>query len=104
LDYGQPAAQFRSINVDTKGKPYIGKTITVKGVVQSIETSDPEAAWIHLDNGVRCNLGEFKAMATQCKVGEPVLVDGLLKHCESGDVLLDPALLRDPTAPFSPQQ
>jgi hypothetical protein len=104
MDYGEPAAQFLSASVAAKGKGYVGKKITVKGTVTKVETSDPESAWIHLDDGVRCNLGKFTAMAAASKVGDTVYVDGFLKHCENGDVLLEPAGLRDPTASFSPEQ
>jgi hypothetical protein len=54
--------------------------------------------------GIRCNLGKFKAMAEDSKVGDTVYVDGFLKHCDKGDVLIEPGMLRDPTAPFSPEQ
>jgi hypothetical protein len=47
-------------------------------------------------------LGEFKAMAEDCKIGETVYMDGFLVRCESGDVLLDPAMKRDSSAPFTP--
>lgn len=104
MDYGQPAAQFLEEGVAAMGKEYVGKKITVKGTVTKVEVSDPESSWIHLNEGVRCNLGKFKAMAQNSKVGDTVYVDGFLKHCEKGDVLIEPAMLRDPTAPFSPEQ
>ena len=50
------------------------------------------------------NLGELRGMAESCKVGDTVYVDGFLKRCEEGDMLIDPAMLRDPTAPFSAKQ
>ncbi len=45
----------------------------------------------------------MRQMAESAKVGETVYVDGFLKRCDDGDVLIDPAVLRDPTAPFTPQ-
>jgi len=42
-------------------------------------------------------------MAESCKVGETVYVDGLLKVLEEGNVILDPAILRDPNAYFEPK-
>ncbi|MBA3481642.1 MAG: hypothetical protein H0T51_07490 [Pirellulales bacterium] len=104
MDYGQPAAQFLEEDVVAMGKEYVGKKITVKGTVTKVEVSDAESAWIHLNEGVRCNLGKFKAMAQNSKVGDTVYVDGFLKHCEKGDVLIEPGMLRVSSAPFSPVQ
>ncbi len=103
MDYGEPAAQFLQEDIASKGKEYVGKKITVKGTVTKVDVSDPNAAWIHLTGGIECNLGKFKAMAESEPIGATVYVDGFLKRCQKGDVLLDPAMLRDPTAPFSPQ-
>jgi hypothetical protein len=101
MDYGQPAAQFLQEDLAAKGKSYVGKKITVKGTVTKVAVGDPKSAWIHLTGGIRCNLGKFKAMAEYSKVGDTVYVDGFLKQCEEGDMLIEPAMLRDPTAPFS---
>ena len=98
-----PAVQFLSADLAAQGEPFVGKKITVQGTVTKIDTSDPQSAWIYLDNGVRCNLGKFQAMAAESSVGDTVSVDGFLISCEDGDVLLEPAMLRDPTAPFSPE-
>lgn len=104
MDYGQPAAQFLQADMASRGKAFVGKKITVKGTVTKVDVNDPESAWIHLVGGIQCNFGTFKAMAESCKVGDTVYVDGFLKRCEEGDVLIDPAMLRDPTAPFSPKR
>jgi hypothetical protein len=103
MDYGKPAAQFQQESLLEKGKPYIGKKITVKGKVERIDTSNPETAWVYLEGGVRCNFGEFDLMAKENKIGETVFVDGILRRCEPGDILLEPALNRDKRAPFNPQ-
>lgn len=103
MDYGKPAAQFQQESLLEKGKPYIGKKITVKGQVARVDTSDPKAAWVYLEGGVRCNFGDFAIMATGNKVGETVFVDGILRRCEPDDILLEPALNRDKRAPFNPQ-
>jgi hypothetical protein len=58
-------------------------------------------AWIYLTGGIRCNLGKFKAMAETTRVGDIVYVDGFLVRCEKDTIVIDPAILRDPTAPFS---
>ena len=104
MDYGQPAAQFLQEDVASKGKAYLGQKITVKGTVMKVDVSDPKSAWIHLAVGIACDLGKFKAMAESCQSNDTVFVDGFLERCEKGDVLMKPAMLRDPTAPFSPMQ
>ena len=43
-------------------------------------------------------------MAESCEVGDEVYVDGVLKRCNEGDVLIDPAMFRDPNAPFNPKE
>jgi hypothetical protein len=103
LDYGKPAAQFHQQSLLEKGKPYIGRKITVKGKVASVDTSDPTTAWVHLEGGIRCNFGKFDLMAKNNKIGETVYVDGFLRRCEPGDILIEPAHNRDHTAPFTPQ-
>jgi|TARA_B100001079_G_scaffold269176_1_gene280910 hypothetical protein len=102
LDYGQPAAQFLAKDVSSKAKSYVGKNkkITIKGIVTKVNISNPNSSRIHLKEGIECNLGKFKAMATSCKIGETVYVDGFLKRCDDGDILMEPALLRDPTGKF----
>lgn len=102
MDYGDPAAQFHERDVSAKGKEFVGKKVTVKGVVERVDTSDPESAWVYLAGGTKCNFGKFKVMAEACKVGEEVYVDGFLKRCEESDVLIEPAISRDPKAPFDP--
>jgi hypothetical protein len=103
MDYGKSEAQFIQDNVTTKGKEWVGKKITVKGVVTKVEVSDPNVAWVELGNGIKCNFSKMRQMAESAKVGETVYVDGFLKRCNEGDILIDPAMLRDPTAPFNPQ-
>ena len=100
LDYGQPAAQFLAKDLPLKAKTYVGKKITVKGTVTRVDISDPNTSRIYLKEGIECNLGRFKAMATSCEIGDTVFIDGFLKRCASGDILIEPALLRDPTAKF----
>ncbi len=104
MDYGQPAAQFLEKDVATAGKKYLGKKITIKGTVTRIDVSNPQAGWIYLGNGIRCDFSRLPAMAQSKKPGDIAFVDGILKHCEEGNILLESAMLRDPTAPFSPQR
>jgi len=102
-DYGKPAAQFVEEDLSTKGKEFLGKKITVKGKVTKVDVSDPTASKVYLQYGIQCNLGKLTKMAESCKVGESVYVDGLLKVLEEGNVILDPAILRDPNAYFEPK-
>ena len=102
-DYGKPVAQFVEEDVVTKGKEFLNKKITVKGMVTKVDISDPESAKVFLQYGIECNLGKLTKMAESSKIGEAVYVDGLLKACEEGKVILDPAVLRDPNAKFDPQ-
>ena len=104
MDYGKPAAQFLEQDLATRGKAYVGKKITVKGTVKKVDTSDPESAWVILSQGTRCNFGKFKAMAESYKPGKEVYVDGFLKQCKESNVLIEPAIGRDPKAPFKPQE
>ena len=104
MDYGKPAAQFLSVDVARLGRPFIGRKITVKGTVTRVDVGDPKSAWVYLEDGIRCHFGKFKAMAESSKVGDPVYVDGFLRRCDPGDILIDPAVYRLPDAPFSPKK
>ena len=104
LDYHEPAEQFLAKDVATQAKPYVGRhlKITIKGIVSKVDVSNPDSSMIYLKNGIECNLGKWSRMASSCKVGEVVYIDGFLKRCDEDKVLLEPATLRDPTAKFSP--
>ena len=107
LDYWDPAAQFLEADVAASGKTYLGQKITVKGTVTRIDQSDPECAKLYLGNGVCCDFRFVRASGVgdkfDCNPGDTVYVDGMLRRCAEGDVLLEPAMLRDPTAPFEPK-
>ena len=104
LDYHEPAEQFLAKDVATKAKRYVGRDlkITIKGIVSKVDVSNPNSSMIYLKYGIECNLGKWSRMASSCKVGEVVYIDGFLKHCDDDKVLLEPAILRDPTAKFIP--
>lgn len=104
MDYGQPAAQFLEKDVAALGQKYLGKKITIKGTVTRTDVSDPKAGFIHLGNGIRCDFSRLPAMAQSKKPGDICFIDGILKECEEGNILLESAMLRDPTAPFSPMR
>lgn len=103
MDYGEVEAQFAQEGLAIKGKEFVGKKVTVRGTVARIDLRDPKVAWLELENGIRCHLGEFRQMAASARVGEIVFVDGFLQRCDEGDILMKPAMLRDPSAPFTPQ-
>lgn len=102
LDYGEPVAQFNEQAVLKKAKPFLGKKITVKGVVTKQDLTDPENCKLYWHHSICCNLGHFQRMAEGYKVGETVFIDGFLNRCEEGDILLEPAVGRDPKADFNP--
>ena len=104
LDYHEPAEQFLAKDVATQAKPYVGRhlKITIKGIVSKVDVSNPDSLMIYLKNGIECNLGKWSRMASSCKIGEVVFIDGFLKRCDEDKVLLEPAILRDPTAKFIP--
>ncbi len=101
LDYGKPVAQFLEKDLSAMGKAYLGKKITVKGKVSKV-LIHPVQAKVFLESGIECDLGKFTRMAENCKVGDEIFVDGILKSLEKGEALLDPAVLRDPNADFVP--
>ena len=104
LDYHEPAEQFLAKDVATKAKRYVGRhlKITIKEIVSKVDVSNPNSSMIYLKDGIECNLRKWSRMASSCKVGEVVYIDGFLKHCDDNKVLLEPAILRDPTAKFIP--
>ena len=102
LDYGDPAAQFSEASLLGGGKQFIGKMISVKGVVTKQDVSDPDNCMIYLSHSIRCNLGDMKSMADSYKVGNTVIITGHLERCEDGDILLEPAVGTDPNLEWSP--
>ena len=52
MDYGRPAAQFMAQDVATLAEPYIGKKITVQGVVEGRDFTDPDDAVLILEHGI----------------------------------------------------
>ena len=102
LDYGDSEAQFKEASLLAAGKPFIGKMISVKGVVTKQDVSDPDNCMIYLSHSIRCNLGDMKSMAESYKVGKTVIITGYLERCEDGDILLEPALGTDPNVEWNP--
>ena len=102
MTYDDPAAQFNENAVLEKAKPFLGKKITVKGVVTKQDLTDPENCRLYLHHSICCNFGGAKRAVEAYKVGRTVFIDGFLKRCEEGDILLEPAGGRDPKAEFNP--
>lgn len=103
MDYGKPAAQFHAHHVATKGKPFIGKKITVKGRVLRVQNRE-DGNHLFLEHNIHCVFPTWQWGEDELKPGEEVYVDGFLKRCKEGDVLLDPALERDSKALFKPME
>lgn len=103
MDYGRPAAQFRQEDLAAKGAAFVGRKITVRGTVTKVDVSVPGSARIYLADGIECDLVPSMASAKSCAVGETLYVDGFLKQCGPGKVVIAPAMLREATAPFSPE-
>jgi hypothetical protein len=101
MDYGTPAAQFEEGSVLKQGPAFIGRKITVRGVVTRQDLSDTESCKIYLGHSICC---DFEAMTRAYAPGDTVFVDGFLVRCEEGEILLQPALGRDPSAPFDPMK
>jgi len=104
MDYAAPAAQFTEDSLLERGKPFIGQKITVRGVVRRQGLVDPNNCKIYLGHSICCNLGRATRQAESYTPGRTVFIDGFLKRCEEGNILLEPAGGRDPKAPFNPIQ
>ena len=102
MDYGNSSAHILAEDLRTKGKPYIGGKIAIRGKVESVDTTDPQSCWVILEGNIRCHYGDFQSAANEVKAGETITVSGILTVVENGKVVLDPALGRDPKAPFNP--
>lgn len=106
LDYGTPNVQILQSDLAKYGNSYVGKHITVKGVVTNIDLKNPEIGWIELEHGIRCGfpLPDFKPMINSVSKGETVYVDGYLKGFKKNEITIEPSILRDPKAPFKAHQ
>ena len=103
LDYGKPAAQFHAHNVASKGKPFIGKMITVKGKVLRVQDRD-DGNHIYLEHNIHCLFPTWHWGEDTLKLGDEIYVDGFLERCIEGEVQLNPAIKRGSKAPFTPKE
>ena len=104
MDYGKPAAQFEADDAVALAQEYLGEKVSVRGEVLSVDVSNPEDCVVELQGGVTARFGAWKDSAESCTVGTVVYVDGIVKAGSSLGVTLDPALGRDPEAPFEPKK
>ena len=102
MDYGKPAAHILAEDLRSKGKPYVGEMIALRGKVESVDISDPKSCWVILEGNIRCNYGEFLAATPEEKVGKIITVSGFLRELSDERVVINPAMGRDPLAPFNP--
>ena len=101
LDYGKPAAQFEARDAAKLAGKYLGEKVTVRGQVVSVDTSDPRNCVLQLHHGVTA---KSALLAAGYAPGEVVYIDGIVRSAADGALLLEPAMGRDPTAPFNPQR
>lgn len=102
-EYGETVVHLNAEDLLSKGEPYLEEKVTVKGKAERVDVSRPGHAVVILEGGITCNLGKMEAMAKSVSSGQIVYIDGFLMKCEAGDILMEPAMLRDPTAPFRPE-
>lgn len=57
---------------------------------------------IILSHGTECYFGKMKEMAEAIKVGGSEISSGILVGSKDGKLSLNPAMQRDPKAPFKP--
>ncbi len=84
------------------GITFVATSGDVKGVVTRQDVSDPENSRIYPGHSICCNSGDPKAMVASDTAGKTAFAGGCLKRCEDGDILLEPAVGRDPRADFIP--
>lgn len=104
MDYGDPEAQFEAADAVELAPEYLGEKVTVRGTVVGVAVSDRggNQATVTLEDGVKARFGDMVEMAASCEVGQVVLIDGFVRMANRSTVTLDPAMLRDPAAPFEP--
>jgi len=57
---------------------------------------------IILSHGTECCFGKMKEMAEAINMGKPAINSGILVGIKGGKLSLNPAMQRDPKAPFKP--
>ena len=91
MDYGKAKAHFHAHDVASKGEPFLGKKIRVKGKVTRVENRE-DGNHIYLEHGIHCVFPTWHWHEGMVKQGDEIRVSGFLEKCKQGDVLLKPAL------------
>lgn len=104
MTYGDSKAQFEAADAMALAREYVGEKVTVRGTVVGVVVSElgSTQATVTLEGGVRAQFGDMVEMAMSCEAGEVVYIDGFVRAVDQSTVTLEPAALRDPTAPFEP--
>lgn len=102
LDYGSAKAHIEESDLAERGKEFVGKKVVVRGMVKQVDFSKEKNPKIILSHGTECHFGKMKAMAEAIKVGDSVMISGILVEGKDEQLFLKPAMNRDPKAPFKP--
>lgn len=102
MDYGRAKAHIEESDLAKRGKKFVGKKVLVRGVVKQLNFSEEKNSKVILSHGTECHFGKMKKMAEAIKVGEIVVISGFLCKSENQKLFLNPAMQRDPKAPFKP--
>ena len=102
LDYGSAKVHIEESDLAERGKEFVGKKVVVRGMVKQVDFSREKNPKIILSYGTECHFGKMKAMAEAIKVGDSVMISGILVEGKDEQFFLKPAMNRDPKAPFNP--
>ena len=102
LDYGRAKAHIEESDLAERGKEFVGKKVLVRGVVNRVDFSEEGIPKVILSYGTECHFGKMKKMAEAIRVGESVIISGILDESKDGELFLNPAIQRDPKASFKP--
>ncbi|MBI1371675.1 MAG: hypothetical protein GC159_02780 [Phycisphaera sp.] len=105
IDGAKPVAQFESADAVVHAGEYLGKKITVRGVVTSIippRRKDSTECVVELDGCVFAVFDDYQTAKKACKVGETVYIDGVVDEADGAEIDLKSVVARDPKAPFTP--
>lgn len=104
MDYGEPAAQFEATDAAAAARDYLRKKVSVRGVICSVDTTDPSRCFVELEGGVAAIFASWAKLGDTYRVGEVAYLDGIVEGVAPGQVTLEPAMGRDPLAPFDPKR
>ena len=102
MDYGEPAAQFEATDAAAAARDYLRQKVSVRGVVVSVDTAALPRCVVELEGGVTAVFRGGQVHDDWCRVGEVAYLDGIVARAAPGEVVLQPAVGRDPMASFDP--